>query len=114
VSAVRTEEETTDARSLGRGPGTGEADTRGVAGRVVIGLIEVYQAARLGRPSPCRFVPSCSQYARDAFAKHGIWKGGWLASRRLLRCHPFGASGYDPVPEPVHRSLGARERGGRS
>ncbi|MCF0163986.1 MAG: membrane protein insertion efficiency factor YidD [Bacteroidales bacterium] len=46
----------------------------------------------------CRFTPTCSQYAAEAIKKYGIFKGGYLAARRLLRCHPWGGSGYDPVP----------------
>jgi putative membrane protein insertion efficiency factor len=46
----------------------------------------------------CRFIPSCSHYAQESLAKHGLLKGGLLTARRLLRCNPFGASGYDPVP----------------
>src|SRR5687767_12682520 len=45
----------------------------------------------------CRFLPSCSDYARDAIVQHGLMKGAWLAARRLGRCHPFGSSGFDPV-----------------
>jgi putative membrane protein insertion efficiency factor len=47
----------------------------------------------------CRFLPSCSDYARDAIVQHGALKGSWLALGRLARCHPFAAAGYDPVPE---------------
>jgi putative membrane protein insertion efficiency factor len=68
-------------------------------GSLAIRLIDWYQAARHGRPSPCRFTPSCSTYAREAFIVHGRWHGGWLTLRRLLRCRPFGPSGFDPVPE---------------
>lgn len=46
----------------------------------------------------CRFVPTCSDYAIMALREHGFFKGGWLAARRLLRCRPFGPSGFDPVP----------------
>ncbi len=49
-------------------------------------------------PPSCRFTPTCSEYARQAIVKHGPVKGLWLAVKRLLRCHPWGGSGYDPVP----------------
>jgi putative membrane protein insertion efficiency factor len=49
-------------------------------------------------PPACRFTPTCSQYAQEAIRKYGPFRGGWLALKRILRCHPFGGSGYDPVP----------------
>ena len=49
-------------------------------------------------PPTCRFTPTCSQYALEAFPKHGPFKGLYLTVRRILRCHPWGGSGYDPVP----------------
>lgn len=49
-------------------------------------------------PPTCRYTPTCSQYAIEAIQKYGPFKGGWLALKRILRCHPFGGSGYDPVP----------------
>ena len=51
----------------------------------------------LTQPS-CRFTPTCSEYAIEAITKHGPFKGTWLAIKRILRCHPWGGSGYDPVP----------------
>ena len=50
----------------------------------------------------CRFEPSCSNYMIEALQRHGVFKGLYLGIRRLLRCHPFGGSGYDPVPEEFH------------
>lgn len=49
-------------------------------------------------PQSCRYVPTCSEYAIEAIKKHGPLKGLWLAIKRILRCHPWGGSGYDPVP----------------
>lgn len=48
----------------------------------------------------CRFAPTCSEYAAEALVRHGPVRGGVLAARRLCRCHPWGGSGWDPVPEP--------------
>lgn len=49
-------------------------------------------------PPSCRFTPTCSEYARQAILKHGPLRGSWLAIKRILRCNPWGGSGYDPVP----------------
>ncbi|MDE5799861.1 MAG: membrane protein insertion efficiency factor YidD [Paramuribaculum sp.] len=49
-------------------------------------------------PASCRFTPTCSEYAIEAIMRHGAIKGTWLALRRICRCHPWGGSGYDPVP----------------
>ena len=72
---------------------------RGVAARIACLLIRAYQhlAPPLVR-GHCRFSPSCSEYAREALERHGLIRGLPLAARRIARCHPLGASGYDPVP----------------
>jgi uncharacterized protein len=62
-------------------------------------LVRMYQWARAGRPSPCRYVPTCSSYAVEAIERHGAVHGAWYSLRRLSRCHPWGGSGLDPVPE---------------
>nr|WP_294936214.1 membrane protein insertion efficiency factor YidD [uncultured Flavobacterium sp.] len=49
-------------------------------------------------PGVCRYSPTCSQYTLEALNKHGLFKGGWLAIKRIGSCHPWGGSGYDPVP----------------
>ena len=71
--------------------------------RALLRAIRFYQEAREGRPSPCRFWPSCSHYAVDAIETHGSARGLWLTIRRLSRCRPFGPSGVDPVPAPKGR-----------
>jgi len=66
---------------------------------LILALLRFYRYAispMLGRN--CRFVPSCSEYAVEAVQRHGALKGGWLAVRRVCRCHPFSGGGYDPVP----------------
>jgi uncharacterized protein len=70
-----------------------------LAARPLLAVIRGYQLVRAGRPSPCRFDPSCSMYAMDALRVHGAVRGSLLALRRLARCHPWGGQGYDPVPE---------------
>ena len=68
--------------------------------RVLLLLIRFYQRCiSPGLPPRCRYIPTCSQYALEAIQKYGAAKGGWLALKRLLRCHPFHKGNfYDPVP----------------
>ena len=64
-----------------------------------IGIIRFYQMAISPHlPASCRYTPTCSQYGLEAIKKYGPFKGGWLALKRILSCHPWGGSGYDPVP----------------
>lgn len=72
---------------------------RPVVSAALIALFRAYQVARSGRVSPCRFTPTCSQYAIEAVDRHGAGRGLRLAARRLGRCRPGGPSGYDPIPE---------------
>ena len=73
----------------------------GVLSLALLGAVRAYQllVSPLLPPS-CRFMPSCSEYAADAIRQHGALRGISLALRRLASCHPWGGSGYDPVPEP--------------
>lgn len=68
-------------------------------GQIFVLLIRVYQRliSPLFPPS-CRFTPTCSNYAVEAITRHGIFKGTWLAAKRLAKCHPLHKGGYDPVP----------------
>ena len=68
-------------------------------GRLMVGAIRLYQLFVSGlRESPCRYLPTCSEYTRLAIEIHGPWRGGWLGARRIGRCHPWGGYGLDPVP----------------
>lgn len=82
------------------GEGTLRKDGAGsLAGRLCAGLIVVYQRAVSPLlPPACRYVPSCSEYARQALLRHGLVHGGLLTLKRVCRCHPLLPGGYDPVP----------------
>jgi hypothetical protein len=75
-----------------------------LATQVAVGLVRVYQwTVRPLIGANCRFLPTCSDYAIEAFHKHGTWRGGVLAIRRILRCNPWHEGGYDPVPDRKRR-----------
>jgi putative membrane protein insertion efficiency factor len=78
-----------------------------VPSRFALGLIHAYQGLRTGKPSPCRFWPTCSAYCAEAIEVHGLGRGGLLGVRRLLRCHPFGRRGIDLVPSAPLREENA-------
>ena len=70
-----------------------------IGAKIANGLVRVYQltfSSLVG--NCCRFQPTCSEYARQAYQKYGFFKGTWLTVKRLLRCHPWAKGGYDPVP----------------
>ena len=84
------------SRTVGRSDHHGRLHISARAGIAVIDLYRLLVSPIVG--PACRFEPSCSLYARQAIAHWGLMRGGWLALRRLLRCHPLGGFGYDPVP----------------
>jgi uncharacterized protein len=67
--------------------------------RALHAAVRGYRRLSAGRASPCRYDPSCSAYALEALERHGAGRGTWLTLRRLLRCHPWGGVGWDPVPD---------------
>jgi len=82
--------------------------------RIILLLIRLYQKTLSLDHGPlsyiyserlCRFHPTCSQYSYQAIERFGIWKGIWLGLKRISRCHPWNAGGYDPVPENVNRKM---------
>ncbi|MDQ0315751.1 putative membrane protein insertion efficiency factor [Amorphus orientalis] len=96
--------------TIGDGPAEGTQPAprrRGIgvlAGRGAIRLYQLTLSPLVGRN--CRYLPTCSHYADEAIARHGFWAGGWMTLARLCRCHPFGASGFDPVPGDADGSGG--------
>jgi putative membrane protein insertion efficiency factor len=76
-----------------------------IPARGLLGLIQLYKwtlSPLIGRD--CRYLPTCSSYAADAIRQHGAWAGGWMATARICRCHPWGGHGWDPAPEQVRRN----------
>ncbi|MCI1859502.1 MAG: membrane protein insertion efficiency factor YidD [Sporolactobacillus sp.] len=73
---------------------------------IFIFFIRIYQKCISPfTPPSCRFYPTCSEYAAEALKRFGVFKGGWLTIRRLLKCQPFHPGGYDPVPEKTDRGI---------
>ena len=88
-----------EARSAGRSASARRSLGGGWASAVLSAPIWAYRMFLSPvLPSSCRFEPSCSRYALHALARHGALRGGWLAIKRIARCHPWGVGGYDPVP----------------
>jgi uncharacterized protein len=67
--------------------------------RLVLRAYQLTLSALIGRQ--CRHAPTCSAYADEAIVRHGVWAGGWMALARILRCRPWGSSGFDPVPRAL-------------
>lgn len=71
-----------------------------------VALVRLYQVMISPyTPASCRYQPTCSHYTIEALEKHGVLKGGMLALKRIASCHPWGGSGYDPVPEPEEKII---------
>ncbi|WP_152501321.1 membrane protein insertion efficiency factor YidD [Labrenzia sp. THAF82] len=73
-----------------------------VPGRVAIGLIWIYRhSLSLVMGRSCRYAPTCSDYTEQSIRRFGFWAGGWVGLSRILRCNPWGASGFDPIPDAL-------------
>lgn len=85
----------------------------GLFARALISFVRAYQLILSPLLGPrCRFQPTCSSYAVEAITVHGGLKGGWLAAKRILKCHPWGGFGYDPVPKGTNQAAHHNGDGG--
>lgn len=66
--------------------------------KILVKLIQIYQKISCLTPPVCRFIPTCSEYTKQALQKYGVLKGLWLGVKRVCKCHPFHEGGYDPLP----------------
>ncbi len=66
--------------------------------KIIIRMISIYQSMPLSSHGRCKFIPTCSNYMKEAIITHGVLKGGWLGLKRIMRCNPWNVGGYDPVP----------------
>jgi uncharacterized protein len=83
---------------------------RKIARITAIGIIQFYRSGISPYlPPHCRYTPTCSSYAMEAITRFGIVRGGWLAMKRIGRCHPWHEGGYDPVPDDLHRTINKHE-----
>ncbi|PVB59986.1 membrane protein insertion efficiency factor YidD [Labrenzia sp. 011] len=83
-------------------PGSAHGRPLSIAGRAAISLIWIYRhSLSLFMGRGCRYAPTCSDYTEQAIRRFGFWTGGWIGLARILRCNPWGASGFDPVPETL-------------
>ncbi|MHB1711099.1 MAG: membrane protein insertion efficiency factor YidD [Acidimicrobiales bacterium] len=94
---------TSSARDREHLPGSVNSVARGPASRVLLFAIYGYQQLRAGRPTGCRYLPTCSAYADEAIRRYGMVRGLCLAFCRLSRCRPWGGHGVDPVPDRSSR-----------
>ena len=69
--------------------------------KLILFLIKIYQKISALTPPRCRFYPTCSEYTKQAIIQFGVFKGGILGIKRIVKCHPLNEGGYDPVPDKV-------------
>ncbi|MEZ5171449.1 MAG: membrane protein insertion efficiency factor YidD [Acidimicrobiia bacterium] len=94
-------------------PGDPDRDRRrSPLAAAVLRFVKLYRTVSSGTQPHCRYLPTCSAYAEEAVRTHGALRGGWMATKRISRCHPLGGTGYDPVPgtDPDYEARNPRRR----